>query len=318
MDTGFKLTPDALEAALTPRSRWLMLNSPSNPSGAVYTADAIAALASVLETRPDVMVLADEIYLELCYVPFATFADAAPSLRDRSLIVDGVSKAFSMTGWRIGWGIGPAEMKKTAKRTDDGSFLNGAKMWIFNELIADVFVVWAKSEAQGRKICGFVLDKGMKGLSAPKIGGKLSMRASVTGEIVLDNVEVGDDALLPGVEGLKGPFGCRNRARSGISWGSWRPPRLVGAARGHTVWIASSSTARWPRHSCSRKSRPICRPKSRLAFKGAFRRAGCWMWGPVRPRLFRCSNATIAARPWTSPVIHAICVVATGSWRNIT
>jgi glutaryl-CoA dehydrogenase len=85
--------------------------------------------------------------------------------------------------------------------------------------IADVFVVWAKSQAHGGKIRGFVLEKGMKGLSAPKIGGKLSLRASVTGEIVMDGVEVGEDALLPGVEGLKGPFGCLNRARYGIAWG---------------------------------------------------------------------------------------------------
>ncbi len=110
METGFKLTPDDLAEALTPRSRWLMLNSPSNPSGAVYAADEIAALAGVLVAHPGVMVMADEIYRELCYVRFASFADAAPALRDRTLIVDGVSKAFSMTGWRIGWGIGPAPL----------------------------------------------------------------------------------------------------------------------------------------------------------------------------------------------------------------
>jgi len=97
--------------------------------------------------------------------------------------------------------------------------LNGTKMWISNSPIADVFVVWAKSEAHGGKIRGFVLDKGTKGLSAPKIGGKLSLRASITGEIVMNDVEVGEDALLPHVEGLKGPFGCLNRARYGISWG---------------------------------------------------------------------------------------------------
>ncbi|OZA06874.1 MAG: acyl-CoA dehydrogenase, partial [Rhodobacterales bacterium 17-64-5] len=85
--------------------------------------------------------------------------------------------------------------------------------------IADVFVVWAKSEAHGGKIRGFVLDKGTPGLSAPKVGGKLSLRASITGEIVMQDVVVGDDALLPHVEGLKGPFGCLNRARYGISWG---------------------------------------------------------------------------------------------------
>jgi glutaryl-CoA dehydrogenase len=116
-------------------------------------------------------------------------------------------------------GSDPAGMKTHAKKTDGGYVLNGAKMWISNSPIADVFVVWAKSEAHGGKIRGFILEKGMKGLSAPKIGGKLSLRASVTGEIVMDGVEVGEDALLPGVEGLKGPFGCLNRARYGISWG---------------------------------------------------------------------------------------------------
>ncbi|MFZ0100128.1 MAG: acyl-CoA dehydrogenase [Gemmobacter sp.] len=116
-------------------------------------------------------------------------------------------------------GSDPAGMKTVARKTANGYVLNGAKMWISNSPIADVFVVWAKSEAHGGKIRGFVLDKGMKGLSAPKIGGKLSLRASITGEIVMKDVEVGEDALLPGVEGLKGPFGCLNRARYGISWG---------------------------------------------------------------------------------------------------
>ncbi|WP_145399125.1 acyl-CoA dehydrogenase, partial [Paracoccus sulfuroxidans] len=116
-------------------------------------------------------------------------------------------------------GSDPAGMKTVAKKTAGGYVLNGSKMWISNAPIADVFVVWAKSEAHGGKIRGFVLEKGLKGLSAPKIGGKLSLRASITGEIVLQDVEVGEDALLPGVEGLKGPFGCLNRARYGISWG---------------------------------------------------------------------------------------------------
>jgi len=116
-------------------------------------------------------------------------------------------------------GSDPAGMKTVAKKTADGYVLNGAKMWISNAPIADVFVVWAKSEAHGGKIKGFVLEKGMTGLSTPKIGGKLSLRASVTGEIVMKDVAVGEDALLPFVEGLKGPFGCLNRARYGISWG---------------------------------------------------------------------------------------------------
>lgn len=116
-------------------------------------------------------------------------------------------------------GSDPAGMKTRAEKIDGGYRLTGTKMWISNSPIADVFVVWAKSSAHDNAIRGFVLEKGMKGLSAPKIGGKLSLRASITGEIVMDGVEVSEDALLPNVSGLKGPFGCLNRARYGISWG---------------------------------------------------------------------------------------------------
>jgi glutaryl-CoA dehydrogenase len=116
-------------------------------------------------------------------------------------------------------GSDPAGMKTRVEKVADGYRLNGAKMWISNSPVADVFVVWAKSEPHGGEIRGFVLEKGMKGLSAPKIEGKLSLRASVTGEIVMDNVVVPESALLPNVAGLKGPFGCLNRARYGIAWG---------------------------------------------------------------------------------------------------
>jgi glutaryl-CoA dehydrogenase len=116
-------------------------------------------------------------------------------------------------------GSDPSGMKTVARKTSGGYRLDGTKTWISNAPIADVFVVWAKSEAHGGRIRGFVLDKGTKGLSAPRIGGKLSLRASITGEIVMAGVEVGEEALLPDVEGLKGPFGCLNRARYGISWG---------------------------------------------------------------------------------------------------
>jgi len=116
-------------------------------------------------------------------------------------------------------GSDPGSMKTRAEKIDGGYRLTGTKMWISNAPIADVFVVWAKSAAHNNEIRGFVLEKGMKGLSAPKIGGKLSLRASITGEIVMDGVEVGEEALLPNVSGLKGPFGCLNRARYGISWG---------------------------------------------------------------------------------------------------
>jgi len=121
-------------------------------------------------------------------------------------------------------GSDPGSMLARAEKIDGGYRLTGNKMWISNSPIADVFVVWAKSAAHDNKIRGFVLEKGMPGLSAPKISGKLSLRTSITGEIVMQGVEVGEDALLPNVSGLKGPFGCLNRARYGIAWG------VVGAA----------------------------------------------------------------------------------------
>ena len=117
-------------------------------------------------------------------------------------------------------GSDPSGMRTRAVKTDGGYRLNGNKTWISNSPIADVFVIWARSEAHDDQIRGFVVEKGSKGLSAPRIEGKLSLRASITGMINLDDVEVGEDALLPGVQGLKGPFGCLNRARYGISWGA--------------------------------------------------------------------------------------------------
>lgn len=133
-------------------------------------------------------------------------------------------------------GSDPAGMRTRAAKIDVGYRLTGAKMWITNSPIADVFVVWAKSDAHDGAIRGFVLEKGMKGLSAPKIEGKLSLRASVTGEIVMDGVEVADDALLPNVSGLKGPFGCLNRARYGISWGAMGAAEACfHAARAYTL-----------------------------------------------------------------------------------
>ena len=128
-------------------------------------------------------------------------------------------------------GSDPNGMKTTAKAVDGGYVLNGSKTWISNSPMADIFVVWAKSDAHDGKIRGFVLEKGTKGLSAPKIQGKLSLRASTTGEIVMENVEVSNDALLPDAEGLSGPFGCLNRARYGIAWG------VMGAAE--SCWFAA-------------------------------------------------------------------------------
>jgi glutaryl-CoA dehydrogenase len=120
-------------------------------------------------------------------------------------------------------GSDPGGMKTRARKVDGGYLLTGNKMWITNSPIADVFVVWAKddgSKEAGGTIRGFILEKGMKGLSAPKIEGKFSLRASITGEIAMDEVLVPDDNLLPNVAGLKGPFGCLNRARYGIAWGA--------------------------------------------------------------------------------------------------
>ena len=133
-------------------------------------------------------------------------------------------------------GSDPAGMRTKATKIDGGYRLDGAKMWITNSPIADLAVVWAKSDAHGGGIRGFVVERGAKGFSTPKIEGKLSLRASITGEIVLDGVEVGEDALLPNVQGLKGPFGCLNRARYGISWGSMGAAEAcLAAARSYTL-----------------------------------------------------------------------------------
>ena len=130
-------------------------------------------------------------------------------------------------------GSDPSSMTTIAVKTPTGYRLNGAKMWISNAPIADIFVIWAKSEAHGGKIKGFILEKGLSGLSAPKIEGKLSLRASVTGEVIMQDVDVSEDAILPEVEGLKGPFSCLNRARYGISWG------VMGAAE--DCWMRAHS-----------------------------------------------------------------------------
>ncbi|MGK6354241.1 acyl-CoA dehydrogenase [Sphingomonas sp. DT-207] len=133
-------------------------------------------------------------------------------------------------------GSDPGGMRTRAEKIDGGYRLTGTKMWITNSPIAEVMVVWAKSDAHQGAIKGFVLERGMKGLSTPKIEGKLSLRASVTGEIVMDGVEVGEEALLPEVQGLKGPFGCLNRARYGIAWGSMGAAEAcMHAARQYTL-----------------------------------------------------------------------------------
>lgn len=133
-------------------------------------------------------------------------------------------------------GSDPAGMRTRAEKSAGGYLLNGAKMWITNSPIADVAVVWAKSAEHGGAIRGFLVERGMKGFSTPKIEKKLSLRASVTGEIVLENVEVPEENLLPNVSGLKGPFGCLNRARYGIAWGSMGAAEFCfAAARNYTL-----------------------------------------------------------------------------------
>ena len=133
-------------------------------------------------------------------------------------------------------GSDPGGMRTRAEKIDGGYRLTGSKIWISNSPIADVFVIWAKSDAHDGSIKGFVLEKGMAGLSAPTIKQKLSLRASITGEVVMDGVEVPEENLLPNVAGLKGPFGCLNRARYGIAWGSMGAAEACyHAARSYTL-----------------------------------------------------------------------------------
>ncbi|MFM9858872.1 acyl-CoA dehydrogenase [Pseudoxanthobacter sp. M-2] len=133
-------------------------------------------------------------------------------------------------------GSDPGSMRTRAEKVSDGYRLTGSKIWITNAPIADVFIVWAKSEAHGGAIRGFILEKGMKGLTAPKIENKVSLRASITGEIVMDGVIVPEENLLPNVSGLKGPFGCLNRARYGIAWGAMGAAEFCWhAARNYTL-----------------------------------------------------------------------------------
>jgi glutaryl-CoA dehydrogenase len=134
------------------------------------------------------------------------------------------------------FGSDPGGMRTRAEKISGGYRLSGTKLWITNAPIADVFVVWAKSAAHDDEIRGFVLERGAKGLTTPKIEGKLSLRASITGEISLNNVEVPGSALLPNVSGLKGPFGCLNRARLGIAWGAMGAAEFCfHAARNYTL-----------------------------------------------------------------------------------
>ena len=152
-------------------------------------------------------------------VMFPIYAYGSDEQKDRWLPAMARGEAIGCFGLtEPDHGSDPGSMVTRAKSVQGGYLVNGAKMWITNSPIADVFVVWAKTD--DGQIRGFILEKGMKGLSAPKIEGKFSLRASITGEIVMDNVEVPEENMLPNVAGLKGPFGCLNKARFGISWGA--------------------------------------------------------------------------------------------------
>lgn len=184
-------------------------------------------------------------------------------------------------------GSDPGSMLTRAKKVDGGYLISGAKNWITNSPIADVMVVWAKSDAHEHKIKGFVLNKGAKGLSTPKIEGKFSLRASVTGMIHMDEVFVADDHLLPNAEGLAGPFGCLNRARFGIAWGA------IGAAEfcWHGAREYALNRKQFGRplaqtQLIQKKSLLICKPKSHWAYKGRFVWGVCLMIKPFLERRF--------------------------------
>jgi glutaryl-CoA dehydrogenase len=164
-------------------------------------------------------------------------------------------------------GSDPAAMRTRAKAVDGGFILNGSKTWISNSPIADVLLVWAKDDAGD--IRGFIVDRGAKGLETPKIEGKFSLRASITGMIMLADVFVPAENMLPKVQGLKGPFSCLNNARYGISWGASTP-------RAATRWTAKCSAARSPTHNWSKKNSRTCKPKSPSACKPCCASAGCW------------------------------------------
>jgi glutaryl-CoA dehydrogenase len=164
-------------------------------------------------------------------------------------------------------GSDPGGMVTRARKVPGGYSLSGAKMWITNSPIADVFVVWAKDD-EGQ-IRGFILEKGWKGLSAPAIHGKVGLRASITGEIVLDEVFCPEENAFPEVRGLKGPFTCLNSARYGIAWGALGAAEFCSRPLASTRWTASSSASRWQPTSWCRRSWPTCSPRSRWACRAA-------------------------------------------------
>jgi aspartate aminotransferase len=201
-DAGFKITAERLEAAITPRTRWLMLNSPSNPTGAIYSADEYRALAQVLARHPQILVISDEIYEHILLkdVPFVSFASACPELRDRTLIVNGVSKAYAMTGWRVGYAAGPRALIAALNKMQSQSVTSVSTVAQAAALAAltgdQAFVAKAAETFAGRaKIIAENLAR-IDGLDFnPPDGafyafigvGKLLGRKTVTGEVIADD-----------------------------------------------------------------------------------------------------------------------------------
>jgi glutaryl-CoA dehydrogenase len=213
-------------------------------------------------------------------------------------------------------GSDPGGMKTRAKKTDGGYVLTGSKMWISNAPIADVFVVWAKSEAHGGEIRGFVLEKGMKGLSAPKIGGKLAARLDHRRDRH-GQCRGRRRRAAAECEGLKGPFGCLNRARYGISWGVMGAAEDCWHRRGNTVSTAAVRQAAG-RHAAvpEEARRHADRDRARPAGLAAVGRL--MDEGRFAPEMISSSSATIAARRSTSPGWRATCTAATAFRPNIT
>ena len=213
-------------------------------------------------------------------------------------------------------GSDPAGMRTRAERIDGGYRISGSKTWISNSPVADVFVVWAKSDEHDGRIRGFVLDKGAKGLDAPKIEGKLSLRASITGMIMMDGVEVGDDALLPGVEGLKGPFGCLNRARYGISWGA------LGAAEFcfHAARSYGLERKQFGRPLAAtqlqQKKMADMQTEIALGLQASLRVGRLMDDDRFTPEMISIVSATTSGRHWRFHGSHAICTAATVSRTN--
>ena len=200
-------------------------------------------------------------------------------------------------------GSDPGGMKTRAEKVDDGYRLTGSKMWISNSPIADVFVVWAKSAAHDDQIRGFVLEKGMKGLSAPKIGGKLSLRASITGEIVMDGVDRAGGEPAAERLGPQGPVRLpQPRPLRHLLGRAWARPRIAGTAPASTRSTASSSAGRSPPPSSSRRSSPTCRPRSRSACRPSLRVGRLFDEGKVAPEMIslvkrnNCGKALDIAR----------------------